>query len=332
MSNQQEVNIRLDDRIRLVSAVLSVTDWPEKAQARKPHGTHAHARRTSDHLKSLRDHEAVKGMQGLLDNGAPMEAMFALVTHLPWPSLKIDQLPKWVPAKWNVHLADFYQKADLEGWWQQEAESWDSALAQSRSMFKDSQFREYLSLYVGNVDETFVFVPNISYPSDREVAMRIGRKDLYAVVPPRLAWGDSPPWPYDEDKPYLHRVTLMQYARLLLMTFLRANSNQFVEAARSELPVSDRFKSLYPTWHEQFVTLFVHAATAIYLEDYMGRAEMRAYVQDRVRVGGIEILPGAVSVLRRYLQERENGKFETIADYMPVFPKQLRVAKRIISI
>lgn len=326
-----DVTVRIDNNFRIVSAVLAATDYPAKAQTHKPHGTHAHARATTRYLRGFRDHEAVRGMQALLDNGAPLEALFTLVAHLPWPSLEANALPKWVPAAWNVHLADFYQVADLAGWWEQEKNLWDASFDQSRRMFADAHFKAFLAQFVGDIQEDFVFVPNICYPADQEIGVRVGTKELIAICPPRLAWGDSPPWPFDEDKPYIHRAALSKYTHMVLLGFLRANADVVVEAAKSELAVSDMFKSLYPTWGEQFVTIFVSAAIAVYLEQ-MDKLEARAYVKEQTKIHNMKILPGAISVLKRYLQERENGKFNTMADFLPVFPKQLKVAKRIISI
>ncbi|MEL6268225.1 MAG: hypothetical protein AAFV33_22480 [Chloroflexota bacterium] len=326
-----DVTVRLDDHYRLVSAVLAATTYPEKSQAEKPHGTHAHARATSRYLREYRDHPAVQGMQGLVDNGAPLEAMFTLIAHLPWPSLDTPGLPKWVPANWNHQLVDFYQTAKLGEWWEREGQLWNAALDQSQRMFRQAAFKTFLSQFVGEIAETLVFVPNICYPADNEIGIRVGAKELVAVCPPRLAWGDSPPWPYDEDKPYIHRVALTQYTRLILLSYLRANSEIVVEAAKNELPVSDQFRALYPTWGEQFVTIFVTATMAIYLET-IDPKEKRAFVKEQTKIHNMKILPGAVSVLQRYLQERESGKFDTLADFLPVFPKQLKVAKRIISI
>lgn len=326
-----DVTTRLDDSVRLVSAVLAATDFPDKSQARKPHGTHSHARNTTRYLQPYRDHEAVRGMQALLDSGAPLEAMFTLIAHLPWPSLQIKDLPKWVPPDWHHHMADFYQTAKLEEWWKQEQGAWDSAVTQSELMFKGTRFKSFLAQFVGNIDEDLVFIPNICYPSDRDMAMRIGNKELVAICPPRLAWGDSPPWPFDEDKPYIHRAALAQYARLILIPYLRNHAEVVSEAAKSELPVSDQFRALYPTWGEQFITIFITAATAIYLEQLDPR-EARGYIHEQVKIHNMKILPGAVNVLNRYLQEREAGKFSTLGDFIPVFPKQLKVAKRILSI
>lgn len=326
-----DVTVRLDDRIRLVSALLAATNYPDQAQLRKPHGTHAHARATTRQLKAYQTHEAVRGMQALLDNGAPLEAMFTLVAHLPWPALHIADLPKWVPPNWTQHLADFYRQAQLESWWQQEKILWDAATEQSTRMFQDASFKPFLEQFVGELPETLVFVPNISYPCDRDIGLRLSTKELVAICPPRLAWGDSPPWPFDEDKPYVHRAALAQYVRLILVPYLRNNAEIVTEAAKQDLAVSDQFRSIYPTWGEQFVAIFIGAATALYLEQ-LNPLESKAYIKEQVKIHDMKVLPGAVSVLNRYLQERESGKFQTLIDFLPVFPKQLKVARRIMSI
>jgi hypothetical protein len=326
-----DVTVRLDDAIRLVSAVLALTQYPAKVQAEQPHGSHAHARMTQRQFKAYEDHEAVRGMQALLDNGAPLEAMFTLVAHLPWPSLEINTLPKWVPPNWNKHLRDFYETTKIADWWQEESTAWDDAMSESTKMFEDAAFKTFLTQFVGEIKEDLIFMPNVSYPSNQDIGMRVGNRELVAICPPRLAWGDSAPWPYGEDRPYIHRVTLAQYMRLTLVPYLRQHPDVVSESAKMNLPVEDRFRAKYPTWGEQFVNMFLMATTAIYLET-LDEREARAYVQNKVKIDGVKILPGAVSVLNRYLQERKSGKFEELADYLPVFPKQLKVAKRIISI
>ena len=60
-------------------------------------------------------------------------------------------------------------------------------------------------------------------------------------------------------------------------------------------------------------------------------AECLIVARRKQALRGMNILPGTVSVMRRYMQERGN-KFQSISDWVRVFPKQLRVAKRLVSI
>lgn len=331
MGNQQDVTVKLFEPIRLLSAVLAATDWPVKSQERQPHGTHAHARTTRKYLENFRDHPAVQDLQSLLDQGAPLEAMYTFILHLSWPELEMETLPRWVPPDWNDHLRDFYRSADLPKLWKDEGVLWKSCMTEAQKMFNGVGFKTFLHPFLGEISEELIFVPNISYPTDQEIGVRIGTQ-LLCIAPPRLAWGDSPPWPFDEDPTHVYRAALSQYGRLLLMAYLREHSEKVTEAATTPLPVSDQFRSRYPSWQEQFTALFVAAAVALYLESAVSKAEANAYVLMERKAHGMVILPGMISVLRRYLSELESGRYESLLDFLPVFPKQLRVAKKIVSL
>jgi hypothetical protein len=333
MSNSSDVIVRIDDRLRLMSAVLAATNWPEQSQKRQPHGTHAHARATRKYLGDHLNHPAVRSLQGLLDQGAPLEAMFTFALCLSWPGLElqIDVLPGWVPPRWIMELRDFCQVTDLAGWWQREDAAWNKSLHESVRIFTNITFKPFLRPFIGDVHEQLVFVPNISYPTDQEIGVRIGG-ELLCIAAPRLAWGDSPPWPFDEDPAHVYRAALSQFGRLLIIAYLRRHADRLAEAAKNPIPVGDQFGALYPTWEEQFVALWVSAAVAIFLEDYVSAAEAKAYVLIARKAQGMTILPGTISVLRRYLGEREAGRYEDLLDFLPIFPKQLRVAKRIVTL
>jgi hypothetical protein len=333
MTNQSDVTVRLDDRIRLMSALLAATNWPDKSQEKQPHGTHLHARATRKYLADHLAHPAVQSLQNLLDQGAPLEAIFTFGLCLSWPglALTLDRMPGWVPPRWLNDIREFYRITQLEQWWRREDAAWSKSLEESRRMFHHVQFKPFLQPFLGSVAEDLVFIPNVSYPTDQEVGVRVGR-ELVCIAPPRLAWGDSPPWPFDEDPAHVYRGALSQYGRLLLITYLRANADRVTEATRTPLPVGDQFAALHPTWEEQFAALFVSAAVAIYLEDHISQAEAKAYVLVARKAQGMTILPGTISVLRRYLSEREAGRYASLLDFLPIFPKQLRVAKRIVTL
>jgi len=335
MSSPIPVRVIVDDRVRLLSAALSVTNFPQSAQDRKRHHAHAHARATTKYIteRGLQAHPAVVQLQGLLDQGAPLEAVYTLALALEWPGLQNTELPRWVPDGWNEQLWSFYEAADLGGWWEHTRQAWDSAEAQSRSAFNDVSFQAFLEPFVAEVNEEMLFIPNLCYPADQEVGVRVNNQ-LISIVPPPLAWGESPPWPFDEESmraQHTFRAALGQYARLLMTTYLRQNQDAVAEVADQELPVSDALRAQYPTWEEQFVTLFVSAAVAIYLEDHVSPAEAKGFMVMEKKVHNMEALPAVANVLRRFLQERGN-RYETLAEFLSVFPKQVRVAKRIISL
>lgn len=334
MSTQaSDVIVKIDDRIRLLSAALAATNFPEKAQQKKRHQPHAHARATAKYMvdHGYNAHPAVKSLQEMLDKDVPLEALYTLVMLCDWPQLKIAALPPWVPKNWNKQLRDFYEKAKLAEYWSNDNHAWEHAETQSKRVFAKVRFQEFLSPFVGNFGEELLFMPNLCYPADEEIGIRVG-KQLIAITPPPLAWGDSPPWPFDEETMFQHsyRATLTEFGRLLLLAYLRQHPKEVEEASQKELPVSDQFKELHPTWEDQFISLFIAAAVAMYLEDYMGISEAKSYILMEKKVRGMTILPGTVSVMRRYLSEVGN-RYNNLIEFLPIFPAQLRVAKRIVK-
>jgi len=333
MTEVSDITVRLDDRARLLSAVLAATDFPERAQRLKPHGTHAHARATRKQLQAYGEHPAVKATQRMLDQNIPLEAIYALVMLMNWPEMSVAALPGWAPPRYNVLLRDFYEEAQLADWWQREGALWDKAVVEARNALQELRFKPFLKPFLGEIDQRLVFMPNISYPTDSDTGFQIG-EELVCIAPPPLAWGDSPPWPYDEPTMIAHsyRTAMIVFGGMLLSNYLRAHPEQVAEIAQTELPLTDPFKARHPTWEDQFSTLFLSAVVAMYLEDYVDEKEYRAYVLMEKKARGMTNLPGTVNVLRRYLQEVGNDKYSNLIEFLPYFPRQLRVAQRMVKI
>lgn len=326
-----DIIVKIDDRVRLMSALLAATRYPELSQQKKPHGTHAHARATKKFLGLQAGHEAATTLQTMIDQRAPLEAIFALALVLRPPQYTVDKPPRWMPPGWNDKVRDFETVSGLAGWWQSEAAVWSSALDQSQKMFAKINLKPFLKPFVGEIKERLIFMPNILYPTDQELSFRLGN-DLVAIIPPRLAWGDSPPWPFDEDPAHVYRAAILAYGRLLMSAYLRTHQAKVAEIAQTPLPISDALKAAHPGWTEQFTALFVAGAVAIYLEDHVSHAEAKSYILMEKKVNGLDVLPGVVSVLRRYLTEREAGRYQNLLEFLPVFPRQLRVARRIVTL
>ena len=335
MSTQaSDVTVKIDDRIRLLSVALSATTHPEQAQQKKRHQPHAHARATRKHmLDNGHDaHPAIKSLQDMLDRNVPLEALFTLVMLFDWSNkLAIKALPPWVADNWNEQLWDFYETAGVQAYWDDDNNVWEQAQSQSHRVFQSVKFHDFLSPFLGDFQEDLIFMPNLCYPADENIGIRVGNQ-LIAITPPPLAWGDSPPWPFDEETLLSHsyRATLTEYGRLLLKAYLSRHADAVEQASQKDMPVSDSFKEQYQTWEEQFIALFVAAAVAMYLEDYINKAEAKSYILMEKKVRGLLVLPGTVSVMRRYLQEVGN-RYDSLAEFLPIFPAQLRVAKRIVK-
>ncbi len=325
------VQVAIDDRMRLLAATLAVTSWPDEEQRRKGHGIHIHARNTRRRLQAHDRHPAVVILQGLLDRGVPLEEIFGYVLQLEWPGLTGGEQPTWAPPAWPRHLVAFYQETDLAAWWQAEAESWEEARQQVEALFATARLRTFLEPFVGPCSDALIFLPNLCYPTDMSLGAAVDGR-LYCITPPRVAVGNNPPWPFKEDPVHLYRAALMQYGRLLLRRYLRAHAEALAEASTQSLPVTPAFARLYPSWEAQLLALVGLGLVAIYLQDCVSEQEAQAFVLMERKVQGLTELPGAISVLRRYLRGREEGTYREFADFLPFFGKHLRVARTIMAL
>ncbi|MCD4685389.1 MAG: hypothetical protein K8S97_05595 [Anaerolineae bacterium] len=327
----QPVKIVIDNRARLLSAVLTLTNWPDKEQNFKRHRAHVHARKTGEHIQDYVKHEAVHALQTLLDQGTPLAAVYTYALNLTWPDMELTAPMPWAPVNWAEQLRDFFDRTQLAAWWDEEAEIWQRAQEQTQKIIAEVDFRSYFEPFIGPVNETLLLMPNVSYPSDMEVGVRLD-DTLFCLVPPRIAWGDNEPWPFDEDAAHIIRGALSQYARLLMVTYLRQNAAEIAPTTSKPLPVSAAFKEKHPTWGDQFTALFVAGSVALFLEEVIGQKEAKAYILMEHKVNGLKILPGVVNVLKRYLGEHAQGRYANLAEYLPNFGTTLRVARRMISL
>lgn len=328
-----DVQVCLDDRVRLLSALLTATTYPAQEYARRAHGTHRYARALQKHVQTWAGHTAVSIVQKLLDQGAPLDALFALAWALHPTTYQVAQPPRWMPSRFPEALRAFASEAGLNDWWAQpeHTSDWEESTGAVARLFKAVQMKALFEPFVGDIGtviDQFVLMPNIGYPTDQEPAFKSGR-DLVVVVPPRVAWGDNPPWPFDEDPAHVYRAAITGYGRILIGAYLRERPDLIAEVSKSPLTVGDGFKQLYPSWAEQFTMLLCAALTAIYLEDTMGAREANAYALVERKTRGLAELPAAISVLRHYRQDKARGKHQAFDEFLPHFPKLLKVANRI---
>lgn len=329
--DKRNVVVRVDSRTRLMSAVLAATNYPDKAQERQKHGIPLHARGTRKLIAEYTHHPAVGALQVLLNQNVPLTSIFSYALRLSWPGLEIDDTPRWVPPRWNEHLRHFYEVTKLGAWWADENENWQTPVRHLNDIFSKVDFYTFLQPFFGIVPETFVFIPNISYPTDQNLRLRVGA-ELIALIPPRKAWGDSAPWPYDNDPVYMYQETLKAYEELLLGAYLRQYASTVATLSEKPLPVADKFIALHPTWPEQLIGLFTSASTAMFLEEVVDAREAKAFIQMQQKVDGITILSGVISILKRYVEEQKAGRYANFAEYLPNFARHLRVVKTISAL
>ncbi len=327
----QPIHVVIDDRARLMSAVLAGSTWPEMEQSRHRYRTHVHARNTTRLIREHAGHPAVQSLQRLLDKGAPLNALYHYALTLTWPDLTPQMPHAWAPPGWPGELVDFRRVTGIAEWWDQESEVWQIAEEQTAKVLRDIDLGTFFAPFFGQISDEMHVIPNISYPGDTEVGVRLHGK-LICIVAPRVAWGESDPWPFDEDPAHIFRSLIAEYGRMIMGNHLRANAVQIAPLVHTALPVDDSFRAAHTTWSDQLIGLFTAGAVALFLEQSLGFREADAYILMENRLHGLTILPAVVSVLKEYLAGYDTGTYRELADYLPYFTEHLRAAIRTSSL
>jgi hypothetical protein len=326
-----QINVILDDRIRLLSGLLALTTWPLEEQSTRPHGVHAHVKATRSYLKEFEDHGAVALMQELLESGLTLDTIFSYIACLDWPGLRARAAsrPEWGPKEWPAQMRDFMHASRIKTLWENDAETWMGAVESAKQALEKGEPLNFLTRFFGSPHADLAFQPNLSFPTSRTLGFRWDKR-LVCVCPPHIAWGNNPPWLYNEDSAGTMREAFTSFAQVLLRELLLANPD-VVETAKAggDLPVPNTFRANYPDWVDQFVVLVVSGATALFLDETYGAAESKAYMMMAHKAHGFEALSSVTDVLKRYLDGQAEGKYGTFLDYMPVFRNGLRVAERL---
>lgn len=325
------ITVRVDDRVRTLATLLALTTWPEEEQAYKPHGVHAHAKAIRGALSQLEGHPAVIRMQELIESGRRLDEIFSYTNALSWPGMRARSadLPSWAPEDWSSNLREFVNANRVRDLWERDKSAWTQAEDQARTALATGGDPSLLlGQFFGRESLEFIFQPNLCFPSADTVGFRTG-KALTCICPPPVAWGNNPPWPYDDNPAETYREAFITYARLLLREFFVSHPEAAELARQGRLPVPNAFLARYPDWFDQFSVIITTGLTALALRQFYGEQEEAAYVVMSHKAHGFQILPAVVDVLRYYLEGQAAGKYVNFADYLPSFFSSLRVAEKI---
>ncbi len=272
------VIVTVDERIRLVMALLAASDWPEREQAEQTHAVHIHSKQTRQHVRQFQDHPAVVRLQQLLDGGSSLTELFAAVVRCRWPELvPVEALPdSLIDESWLGSMTDFYEDSALESFWGEHMKPWQEAQSELAAIFQDSQIIQFL----GQLPDpppvhSIVLVPSIVYPMLNPI-MATTSRTIYLILPPAKAWGESPPWPFGEDPGWV----IAQSCWHLSTYFMATTLSQLDETNQA---------------------LLRHAAVTLCLEQEFDEAEAMAYLVRSKKEYGLPQLPLVTEGLRDYL-------------------------------
>ncbi len=219
------LTITIDERLRLVTAVLAASSWPAEEQAQLTHAVHPQAKQVRHFVQPFASHPAVSGANEALLNGVPLTDLFSAARRCTWPGFAPTMpLPNVLKINdWVQSLADFARESSiLTLLWGPQTAVWQEATAALQTIVPDDRLLTALG-QLGDVGAktAVTLMPNLVFPALTPVVATAG-DTLALLLPPPKAVGESPPWPFDEDPGWVVAIAAEQLAPHLLAGELAA--------------------------------------------------------------------------------------------------------------
>jgi hypothetical protein len=283
--------VTIDERARLVMALLAASGWPEREQAEQAHAVHFHSKQTRQYVRHSSDHQAVILLDQLLDGGLSLAELFTAVLRCRWPELvPTEPLPgPLIDESWLRATAEFYEDSALGSFWAEHQDPWHEAQKDLTAIFQDSQIIRFLSQLLDQpLSRSIMVVPSVVYPMLNPVMAETNRS-VFFILPPAKAWGESPPWPFGEDPGWVIAQSCWHL------------SAYFMADTLSRLD-------------EKNQALLRHAAVTLCLEQEFDEAEAMAYLVRSRKEHNLPQLSLVTEDLREYLAMPES---HSLLDIVP---------------
>lgn len=285
----RDITILIDDRARLVTAVLAASRWPQIEQAQLTHAVHPHAKQTQQFVQRVADHGAVTAVNNALDQNIPLTTFFSTALRASWGSfISREPLPNtegFAATNWLKQLPDFGEKSGLSVFWAAHQPAWDEGVSDLQAIFYNSTIGRFVAhLRRQPLPQQIAIMPNIVYPALQPILAETAAT-VYLLLPPPKAVGESPPWPFDEDPGWV----LARACHALIDHFL-----------------ADILAQFNPKQQQ----LLKYAATTLFLEEAIDEAEAAGYLIRTKKQHKLPRLPLAVEELRHWLKREDRELFE----------------------
>lgn len=305
------IEVRRLPAIQQLGTLLAATSWPADEQRNGRYGVSHQAQQMSKAGQFQHNHPAARLLQAELDAGTSLEALFTRVLARPADTLA-------------QQAAAFSQSAGIAAFLTESDAAWHDAVLAMRADLAHADLAGFLQRCFGNMVAGYVVTPNLLYPTDMVMSLRHAGR-LYGVLPPRRAYGESPPWPFGSDPAYVHQHLAFQFVYQLTALSLEANpalrADTLDAAQLVELPAV--LQARFPQEPAQFAALLAHGATAAYL-DMLADGEGAAYMLFERRTTGLWQIEQARDAVLAHLNSARSG---ALASLLPALLDELASAE-----
>lgn len=277
--------VQIDNRVRLVAAVLAASDWPAHEQTiYGAHAVHPQAKATRHFLAEYGQHPAGTFINTLLPHNLVVSDLFSAAVRCQWPTFTPTEELSGRDNEWVHHLADFYVDTAIAAFfWADHEAPWREAQADLQHIFPNNQLTNFLSQLTGRpLAKQLIITPNLTYPA-LETVIASNTTHHYLILPPPKAVGESPPWPYRDGADWILAESCYQMSGRVL----------------THLPPPQR-------------QLLQHAATVIFLSQALDEAVAHFYLIRTKKENKLPQLPEIVDKLRTHLTNPQT----TLAEFI----------------
>lgn len=270
---------KIDNRARLVGAILAAGSWPEREQTEGAHRVHQQARLARSFAGPYADHPAVVQTDAFLAAGGAVGDLYTAALRSRWPTFERQEevAPALADGQWLESVADFYTDTAIAAFhWSEQASVWEGAAADLQTVMAPAVLGDFFAALLGGpLDRPVHLYPNLLYPALTPLLVTAAEAHTLLVPPPK-ALGESPPWAYREGAEWV----LTSSVQLLGEQLLRPQLAALGGAVRQRT---------------------IHALTALFLENTLDSGAARAYQVQIARTAGVADLDAAVDRLRAYV-------------------------------
>ena len=276
-----DVKVTVDNRVRLVAAALSASDWVEKEQELAGrHAVHPHAKQTRQYVIDFDEHPLIQTLNEAITTDQVLTDLFTVAVRCSWPTFTVEEALPATQSEGPLadQLADFYVDTAIAAFfWADHAAAWQEAERDLQTIFRTNLLSTFLGQLLGHpLEQDIVIVPNLLYPGRRSLVATTS-KTYYLILCLPPAWGESSPWPFRDGVDW----TLSEACRTL-----------------SEVILADTLAHL----DENQRLLLLHAAATLFLEQAIGEPAALAYLVQTKKAQKLPQLPQVVDTLREQLR------------------------------
>ncbi len=327
------LKVVVDERLRLLTAALLLTDLPAREQRERPHKVHPLAAMTATQLGHLRAHPCVLTIATVAER-SPFLLIVPHFLRLSWPDLVVQpgvvepwaEIGTLTDEGFLQSLRTFRDEVDRTGLWQMTTPIWKTLVDDLRRVLAERDLIGFLDLFWGDTGRIFIVLPNPLAPRGNWIGLYAPTAH-YAVLPPWMIPPDSTlPVAYGHRAVYTRSVACHELSHGA--EFHSRKRTTGLEPAIADVmahtPVSQTFRRSHPGPIWPFTEVLLRAIQALYLRHNEDDDAATSFMQRTQQREGLDTLPSWVDRLEPYLEGRKVGRYTGWHEYLAIFLSALR--------